>query len=123
LVKRLFTSSMPVELNKRFLGRNLEALRTFQSQKIDGLGLSEKIWNYTGEFKSELEMAIDMGLLEGRSASQMATDIKHYLNDPDKLFRRVRDARGILHLSKAAANYHPGQGKYRSSYKNSLRLT
>lgn len=123
LVKRLFTSSMPVELNRRFLGRNLEALRTFQSQKIDGLGLSEKIWNYTGEFKSELEMAIDMGLLEGRSASQMATDIKHYLNDPDKLFRRVRDARGILHLSKAAANYHPGQGKYRSSYKNSLRLT
>jgi len=123
LVKSIFTKSMPVELNRRFLGRNLEALRAFQNQKIDGLGLSEKIWNYTGDFKSEVELAIDTGLLEGRSATSLASDMKQFLKDPDKLFRRVRDARGILHLSKAAANYHPGQGKYRSSYKNALRLT
>lgn len=39
------------------------------------------------------------------------------------LFRRVRDEHGALHLSQRAKTYHPGQGVYRSSYKNARRLT
>jgi hypothetical protein len=39
------------------------------------------------------------------------------------LFRRVRDKEGNLHLSERAKNYHPGQGVYRSSYKNAMRLS
>lgn len=39
------------------------------------------------------------------------------------LFRRVRDEHGVLHLSQRAKAYHPGQGVYRSSYKNARRLT
>ena len=53
----------------------------------------------------------------------MATDAKQFLKDPDKLFRRVRNAEGKLKLSRAAKAYNPGQGVYRSSYKNALRLT
>ena len=52
----------------------------------------------------------------------MARDLKQYLKHPDKLFRRVRDERGILHFSKNAAAFHPGQGVYRSSYQNARRL-
>ena len=44
------------------------------------------------------------------------------LTSPNKLFRRVRDERGVLQLSKAAKGYHPGRGVYRSSYKNARRL-
>ena len=39
------------------------------------------------------------------------------------MIRRVRDTRGLLQLSKRAKAYHPGQGVYRSSYKNARRLT
>lgn len=123
LVKRLFPKSMPVELGRRFLGRNLEALRAFQNRKADGMSLSERVWKYTGTFRSEMEMALDMGILEGRSAADLSRDVRQYLEDPDRLYRRVRDARGVLHLSKAAENYEPGQGVYRSSYKNAARLT
>ena len=35
----------------------------------------------------------------------------------------MRDQHGILRLSQAAKDYHPGQGVYRSSYKNARRLT
>ncbi|MCD8282806.1 MAG: hypothetical protein LUC22_06105 [Prevotella sp.] len=35
----------------------------------------------------------------------------------------MRDEHGVLQLSKNAAAFHPGQGVYRSSYKNALRLT
>ena len=38
------------------------------------------------------------------------------------MFRRVRDARGKLKLSKPAKSYNPGQGVYRSAAKNSERL-
>jgi len=44
------------------------------------------------------------------------------LNNPTALFHRVRDKYGNLVLSKNAQNYHPGQGVYRSAYKNALRL-
>ena len=50
-------------------------------------------------------------------------DVRRYLRNPDKLFRRVRDKHGNLRLSKAAKAYHPGRGVYRSSYRNALRLT
>lgn len=39
------------------------------------------------------------------------------------MLRRVRDKRGLLQLSKRAKAFHPGQGVYRSSYKNARRLT
>lgn len=39
------------------------------------------------------------------------------------MIRRVRDKRGLLQLSKRAKAFHPGQGVYRSSYKNARRLT
>ncbi|WP_426292008.1 hypothetical protein ACN9ML_18410 [Dyadobacter endophyticus] len=123
LVKRLFGKNLPKELENRFLGRNLDALAAFQKRKVDGLDLSKRVWRHTKHFKSEMEMALDVGLLEGRSAQQLSQDVHAYLDDPDKLFRRVRDARGQLHLSKRAALYHPGQGVYRSSSKNALRLT
>jgi hypothetical protein len=123
LVKSLFGENMPKALEDRFLGHSLEALRTFQKRKTDGMDLSGRVWNYTEQFKGELEMALDVGLTDGRSAAQLSQDVRSYLNEPNKLSRRVRDKRGVLQLSKAAKNYHPGQGVYRSSYKNAMRLT
>ena len=54
---------------------------------------------------------------------RMSRDVRRYLRNPDKLFRRVRDKHGNLRLSKAAKAFHPGRGVYRSSYRNALRLT
>jgi hypothetical protein len=77
----------------------------------------------TANFKNELELYVKTGIGSGWSAAEMTQDIQLLLNDPDKLFRRVRSASGRLILSKAAKKYHPGQGVYRSSYQNALRLT
>lgn len=70
-----------------------------------------------------MELGFDLGLGEGKSAAQLSRDLRSYLNDPDKLFRRVRDKHGNLQLSKNAKKYQPGAGVYRSSYKNAMRLT
>ena len=113
---------MPEPLRRRWLDRNEKGREAFLKRKERGLGLSERVWRGTQSFPSEIAMGIDMGILDGKPAASMARDLKQYLKHPDKLFRRVRDERGILHLSKNAAAFHPGQGVYRSSYQNARRL-
>jgi hypothetical protein len=87
------------------------------------MNLSQRVWKYVGQYKDQIELGLDVGLGEGRSAQQLSRDLRQNLQDPDRLFRRVRDKHGNLVLSKAAKAFHPGQGVYRSSYKNAMRLT
>lgn len=117
------TKQLPAKTVKAWKHPHLEALGAFISRKEAGLNLSKRVWNLTQQFKSEMELALEMGMGEGKSAAALSRDIRKYLVEPNKLFRRVRDKSGALRLSKAAAAYHPGQGVYRSSYKNALRMT
>ena len=105
--------------------RNQEAMDSFFSRKDShgGLNLSQKVWKYTGQLKEEMELALSASLGQGDSAATVSRHVRQYLREPDRLFRRVRDAQGNLKLSKRAAAYHPRRGEYRSSYKNAMRLT
>lgn len=117
------TSKISKARLRKMQDRNLEALQTFQQRKVEGMNLSQRVWKYVGQYKDQLESALDVGLGEGRSADQLSRDVRQNLKDPNRLFRRVRDKRGNLVLSKNARAFHPGQGVYRSSYKNAMRLT
>jgi hypothetical protein len=123
-------------VDKRFAGRspslktrqilydpNLAALKSFVDRTEKGLDLSSRVWNLLDNFKKEMEQALGLALNKGLPAVKMASEIKQYLNNPDKLFRRVRSEEGKLVLSRSARDYHPGHGVYRSSFKNALRLT
>jgi hypothetical protein len=107
---------------RKYYSNNDKAREAFEARKTAGLNLSDRVWNYTNQFKTEIEFGIDLDLRDGSSAAEMARNLKQYLKYPDKLFRRVRDEHGQLQLSQAAKNFHPGQGVYRSSYKNAMRL-
>lgn len=114
--------SLSDEMYQRYFSNNHEALQAFIARKQAGLNLSDRVWKYTGAFKDEIETAIDLGIRSGKSAAEISRDVRSYLQNPDKLFRRVKDEYGKLHLSKAAKAYHPGTGVYRSSYMNARRL-
>lgn len=105
--------------------RNEEAMQAFlkRTSVKNGLDLSQRVWNYSNQFRYEIENNLAIGINEGKSAAEIARDQKKYLVEPDRLFRRIRDFEGKLVLSAAAKAYHPGRGVYRSSYKNALRLT
>lgn len=121
-VESIFSGrNVPASKLTDYNARNLEALSVFQNRKRDGMNLSARVWKYTENFKNEMELAVDLGL-DGRSSQKLSRDVRGLLNEPNKLFRRVRDKRGKLQLSKAAKAYHPGQGVYRSSFKNAHRL-
>lgn len=117
------TSKLSKKTLEKFQDRNLEALKAFQSRKVNGIDLSDRVWKYTSQLKKTMELGIDVALGQGTSAQELSKDLRKLLVEPDRLFRRVRDKRGQLHLSRNAQAFNPGQGVYRSSYKNAMRLT
>ena len=147
LVKSVFGDSS-IEDNHfaRYFLRNKEAMDAFFARKTDGLDLSQKVWKYTSQYKGELEGALDLAIGEGTPANQLASKIQQYLQDPDRWYRRFRvkigededgnpiygriwkrrifdQEDGIYKwINDDPKHYHPGQGVYRSSYRNAQRL-
>lgn len=125
LARQVFGESigeLTKEQERRYFSTNGAARDAFIKRKTDGLGLSDRVWKYTNQFKEEIELGLDLGIRSGRSADELSRDLRSYLQHPDKLFRRVRNKHGQLVLSQRARAYHPGRGVYRSSYKNARRL-
>ena len=132
----------------RYFLRNKEAMDAFFARKTgeEGLNLSQKVWKYNGMFKEELENALDLAIGEGTPANRLATKIKGYLQEPDKFYRRFRvkigedengnpiygriwkrriwdkESESYKWVNDDPKKYHPGQGVYRSSYRNAQRL-
>lgn len=142
----------------RWFSRNQDAMDSFFKRKsaYGGLNLSQKVWRYVGNLKTEMEVALSVSLGQGDSASTVSRKVRQYLQEPDKMFRRFRVKTGEKDILDADGNvvgkepiygrrwkrkvidpqtgavtwenfnprnYHPGQGVYRSSYKNAMRLT
>ncbi|RPE05546.1 hypothetical protein EGT74_24495 [Chitinophaga lutea] len=127
LDRKLKNFKVSGKARKIYYDTNHQAKTAFKTRRTKGLGLSKRVWKTLEPFKNQVELGLAEGISTGESAVRMASRMKKELNDPDKLFRRVRaksdDPKSQLKLSKAALNYQPGQGVYRSSYKNALRLT
>lgn len=95
----------------------------FYNQKRNGLNITDRVWNLTKAIPHEIEVMVQNGIKEGKSAADLARELRKNLNEPDRIYRRVRNKKtGKLELSEAAKKYNPGQGVYRSSVKNAERL-
>jgi hypothetical protein len=102
--------------------RNLEALTAFQKRVENGISLSDRVASTAQGAKQQLEHYLRSGIGAGRSAGSISQDIRQLLQEPDKRFRRIRNENGVLIESQPMKDYHPGQGVYRSSYKNAVRI-
>lgn len=147
LVQSVFgKGSMEDNHYARYFVRNKEALDTFFARKTEGMNLSQRVWQYTGMFKQELQDTLDLALSEGTPANSLASKIKKYLQEPDRFYRRFRvkigenedgspkygriwkrrtfDKETGLYqwVNEDPRKYHPGRGVYRSSYRNAQRL-
>ena len=125
------------------------AINAFTARRMNnpqGLNLSQNIWNYAQQTKSEFEIAmsnvIKDGLSKGTSAAELSLRVRDQLKEPDMMYRRyhhtvittggkkkdvavwhkrVIDEDGNVRFVVAPLE-EVGQGVYRSSYKNSFRL-
>lgn len=101
---------------------NKSALDAFINRRVEGLNLSDMVWNITNQTKQQLEFYLESGIATGRSAAGISQDVRQILKEPDKLFRRVRNEKGDLVPSNPMKAFKPGQGVYKSSHQNAVRL-
>lgn len=102
--------------------QNDRALIAFQKRETAGMNLSQRVWKLVESAQRDMERAVEVALAEGTPATKLSQRIRELLQEPHRLYRRVRDKDGNLRLSQAAQQYKPGRGVYRSSYKNAMRL-
>lgn len=101
---------------------NIPALKAFISSKHGTETLSSAVWKVGEQLRAEVSIHLGLGIMNGDSASTISRRIRTYLQNPDALFRRVRDNQGRLVASKAMLANKPGRGVYNSAYKNALRV-
>lgn len=148
LIKGLFGKGcMEDNHYARFFQRNKQAMQQFLTRQTNGLDLSQRVWQYVGQARTDLEAALDLGLGQGLSADTLSRQVREYLQNPDDLFRRFRYKKGedengnpiygrkwkkrcydkatdsFYWVDYNPKDYHTGTGVYRSSYRNAMRLT
>ena len=128
--------------------RNLaaKAFIDYRMNTQQGLNLSQRVWNYAEQTKSEFEMAMSNvvtdGLKHGTSAAELSRRVRDQLQEPDMMYRRYHHkvitaggaAKDVVKWHKRIIDEEGrvrfietpleevGQGVYRSSYKNTFRL-
>ena len=105
----------------------------FYTEPQGGVTISDRVWKMTASVKTDLEVAIQNAAMEGKSAADLAGEIKQYLKHPEHLYRAVRvkdpdtgEWTGEYKMSQAAIDAQArgefGRGVYKSAYANALRL-
>lgn len=101
---------------------NTPALEAFISRANNATTLADTVWNISKQARAEMETHLGIGIVNGDSAQVISQRIRQYLQNPQALFRRVRDKNGKLIASQAMRENAPGQGVYNSAFKNSMRV-
>lgn len=79
---------------KIYYQTNSDALRAFQERKDRGMNLSQKIWNQSINYKTELEYAISSAIQKGTSAVTLSKRISKYLQDFKSLQKDYKEKYG-----------------------------
>ena len=141
-------SGFSVMSDKALSAARKTAAETFIASRLHtdkGLNLAQRIWNYCQQTKSEFEMAMSNviadGLEKGTSAEEVGRRIRQYLNNPDMMYRRYHTVKVLKNGQKKdivtwrrkriidgkvrfveEPLEKVGQGVYRSSRMNALRV-
>lgn len=69
----------------KYYPKNEDALQAFTKRREQGLKLSERVWDLSGEHMQSLERAISTAVHEGWSAATLSKRVSQYLKDFPKL--------------------------------------
>ena len=141
-------SDFSVMSDKALSAARKTAAETFIASRLHsdkGLNLAQRIWNYCQQTKSEFEVAMSNviadGLNKGTSAEDIGRRIRQYLKEPDMMYRRYHTVQRLANgQKKDVVTWRRkriidgrvrfveeplekvGQGVYRSSRMNALRV-
>lgn len=73
---------------------NSDVLKAFQERKDKGMNLSQKLWNQSKEYKTEMEYAISSAIEKGTSAVTLSKRLSKYLADFQSLKKDYKEKYG-----------------------------
>lgn len=145
LLSALFPEGLNVHQPRRKDAR--EAFIRQRTKPTGRLSLSDRVWNYANQGKAEVEaamsLAIEDGVVQGKTAAELGRSLRKYLNDPDRMYRRyhttitladgskkdvvtwrkrVIGPDGKVHFVETEID-KPGQGVYISARANAERCS
>ena len=145
LLNALFPEGLNVHQPRRKDAR--EAFIRQRTKPSGRLSLSDRVWNYANQGKAEVEaamsLAIEDGVVQGKTAAELGRSLRKYLNDPDRMYRRyhttitledgskkdivtwrkrVIGPDGKVHFVECEID-KPGQGVYISARANAERCS
>ena len=95
-------------LKDKMFSRSADALNTLLKRKDEfGKTISSRVWDITDGAMDNLEYYLSSGLSSGRPAALISQDIRQLLNEPNRRFRRVRDAAGMTMSPNPARGPEP----------------
>ena len=84
----LDTTKLSKEELEKMSDRRLDAFAKFQKRKVNGMGLSERVWKLADGFKDQVELAIDVNIKRGARATK---DLEKLVNLPQEMFQAIAD--------------------------------
>ena len=115
----LDTTKLSKEEVEKMSDRRLDAFEKFQKRKVNGMGLSERVWKLADGFKDQVELAIDVNIKRGARATK---DLEKLVNLPQEMFQAIADIEDEDVRRKILADVRTGRGVYKSLQANAYRL-
>lgn len=97
LVRRIikaYTKRIGDKRVKRYYEHNNSAKEAFKKRTINGMNLSQRIWNQREDVKKSLERALSTGIEKGMSAVNLSKRVSKYLNDYPSLAKDYKKKYG-----------------------------
>jgi len=98
---KLGSADIPTSFNQL----NLAAMDSFIARTAAGMNISQRVWNLVNGAKDQVELLLSSGITTGKSAAGIARDIKIYLNEPERLFRRLRLTRTEINMAYRMSDF------------------
>ena len=93
-VLKFYGAKVRGQKHRVYYQTNSDALKAFQKRKDKGLGLSERLWNQSKDYKEEMEYAISSAVEKGTSAVKLSKRLSKYLTDYPTLKKDYKEKFG-----------------------------
>lgn len=91
---KFYGATVGGEKTRKYYQTNSDALKAFQERRDKGLGLSERLWNQSVDYKEEMEYAISSAVQKGTSAVTLSKRLSKYLQNFDQLKKDYKERYG-----------------------------
>lgn len=113
---------MSEEERKLINASNLKALEAFKERKVNGLNLSQRVWQHLGQTKAQMELMLSRVLKEMTDRNSASHLFRKYLADPDGMYAYIAQGVSPEETKRAMLAYRPGVGVYRDPITNVQRM-